>query len=93
MNIAEFIGKWKKVELKERSASQEHFIDLCRLLEHPTPAEADPIGDTFCFEKGAAKHGGGGRLRRCLEERFLRMGIQGETQRPQRRLRPVAPVP
>ena len=24
----------------ERSAAQEHFIDLCRLLDEPTPAEA-----------------------------------------------------
>ncbi|MDD5706662.1 MAG: class I SAM-dependent DNA methyltransferase [Kiritimatiellae bacterium] len=44
--------------MKERSAAQEHFIDLCRLVGHPTPAEADPTGATFCFEKGAAKHGG-----------------------------------
>jgi len=59
LNIAEFITKWKKADLKERSAAQEHFIDLCRVLGHPTPAEADPTGDTFCFEKGAEKHGGG----------------------------------
>jgi len=59
MTIQEFIAKWRKVELKERSAAQEHFIDLCRLVGHPTPAEADPTGESFCFEKGAAKHGGG----------------------------------
>ncbi|NCA83459.1 MAG: class I SAM-dependent DNA methyltransferase [Opitutae bacterium] len=29
------------------------------MLGHPTPAEADPTGETFCFEKGAEKHGGG----------------------------------
>ena len=59
MNASEFIAKWRKVELKERSAAQEHFLDLCRMLGHPTPAEADPTGETFCFEKGAEKHGGG----------------------------------
>ncbi len=59
MNVAEFVAKWRKVELKERSAAQEHFLDLCRLVGHPTPAEADPTGTDFCFEKGAAKHGGG----------------------------------
>ena len=59
MNASEFITKWRKVELKERSAAQEHFLDLCRMLGHPTPAEADPTGETFCFEKGAEKHGGG----------------------------------
>ena len=58
MNVAEFIAKWRKVELKERSAAQEHFLNLCSLLEHPTPAE-DPTGENFCFEKGVQKHGGG----------------------------------
>jgi len=59
VNAAEFVAKWRKVELKERSAAQEHFLDLCRMLAHPTPAEADPTGESFCFEKGAEKHGGG----------------------------------
>ena len=35
-----FITKWRASALKERSASQEHFIDLCRLQKEPTPAEA-----------------------------------------------------
>ena len=30
MTLAEFIAKWRKVELKERSAAQEHYLDLCR---------------------------------------------------------------
>ncbi len=59
MTVAEFIAKWRKVELKERSAAQEHFIDLCHVFDHPTPAFADPTGETFCFEKGITKHGGG----------------------------------
>lgn len=59
MTVQDFIAKWRQVELKERSAAQEHFIDLCNMFEHPTPAMADPTGETFCFEKGAAKHGGG----------------------------------
>ncbi|MBM4163966.1 MAG: four helix bundle protein [Lentisphaerae bacterium] len=59
MTVSEFIAKWRRVELKERSAAQEHFLDLCAVFDHPTPAAADPTGETFCFEKGAAKHGGG----------------------------------
>ena len=59
MTVHEFIAKWRKVELKERSAAQEHFLDLCHVFGHPTPAAADPTDETFCFEKGAAKHGGG----------------------------------
>ena len=54
-----FIAKWRASELKERSAAQEHFIDLCRLLDEPTPAEADPIGERYCFERGARKDTGG----------------------------------
>ena len=32
---------------------------MCRLVDEPTPVEADPAGDTFCFEKGAFKEAGG----------------------------------
>ncbi len=55
----EFIAKWRASELKERSAAQEHFIDLCRLLGEPTPADADPTGDRYCFERGARRDAGG----------------------------------
>ncbi|MTE01994.1 class I SAM-dependent DNA methyltransferase [Paracoccus sp. YIM 132242] len=54
-----FIGKWQNVQLKERSASQAHFIDLCRLLGVEDPVTADPKGDWFTFEKGAGKTTGG----------------------------------
>ena len=59
MTPNQFISKWRASELKERSASQEHFIDLCRLLGEPTPAEADPTGEHYCFERGARKDTGG----------------------------------
>ena len=59
MTPSQFITKWRASELKERSASQEHFIDLCRLLGEPTPADADPTGDHYCFERGARKDTGG----------------------------------
>ena len=59
MTPNEFIAKWRESELKERSASQEHFIDLYRVLGEPTPAEADPAGEWYCFERGARKDTGG----------------------------------
>jgi type II restriction/modification system DNA methylase subunit YeeA len=59
MTPYEFITKWRAVELKERSASQSHFNDLCTVLGCPTPIEADPKGEWFTFEKGATKTGGG----------------------------------
>ena len=59
MTPEQFIAKWRASELKESSAAQEHFIDLCRLLGEPTPAEDDPTGDRYCFERGARKDTGG----------------------------------
>ncbi len=58
MTPRDFIDKWRGSELKESSGSQEHFIDLCRLLGEPTPAEADPTGQIYCFERGARKDSG-----------------------------------
>jgi hypothetical protein len=58
MNVSEFVAKWRQVELTERSASQQHFLDLCEVFNHPKPAQSDPTGENFTFEKGAAKHGG-----------------------------------
>ena len=56
MTAAEFKRKWARYEGKESAAYQEHFNDLCRLLGHPTPVEADPSGnDFFCFQKGVIK--------------------------------------
>ena len=59
MTPQEFVTKWRKAALKERSAVQEHFIDFCRMLKHPTPAEDDPTGTRFTFEAGAARQKGG----------------------------------
>ena len=56
---AEFAKKWDGNTRTERAASQEHFIDLCRMLGVPTPNEADPTGDEYAFEKGAEKTAGG----------------------------------
>lgn len=59
MTPQEFLTRWEHVQLKERSASQSHFNDLCRLLEIEDPIAADPKGEWFTFEKGATKTSGG----------------------------------
>ncbi len=59
MTPQEFLNKWRHVELKERSASQSHFNDLCALLGVLDPIAADPKGEWFAFEKGATKTTGG----------------------------------
>ena len=54
-----FVAKWRKTTLKESAAAKEHFLDLCQLVDHPTPAMADAEGTSFTFEYGATKLGGG----------------------------------
>jgi hypothetical protein len=61
MTPAEFALKWMGSTQTERAASQEHFIDLCRMRGVLTPNEADPSGRDYAFEKGAEKVGGGRR--------------------------------
>jgi hypothetical protein len=41
----------------ERSAAQEHFLDLCDLLIVPKPAEVDRHGTEYTFEKSTRKIG------------------------------------
>ncbi len=53
----EFVSKWRGDTRKERSVSQEHFIDLCRLIGHQTPG--DNRDGTLAFEAGASKSSGG----------------------------------
>jgi hypothetical protein len=54
-----FIKKWRKSDLGERQTAQEHFLDICSLIGHPSPVHEDPKGEFFAFEKGANKLGGG----------------------------------
>jgi type II restriction/modification system DNA methylase subunit YeeA len=55
----QFIAKWQRASLSERSACQQHFLDLCELLGEPKPAEADPDGTWYTFEKGVQTTEGG----------------------------------
>ncbi len=59
MTPQEFIAKWKPANLSERSAAQQHFLDICDLLGQPKPAQADPEGAWYTFERGVHKTGGG----------------------------------
>ena len=50
MTPVQFIDKWGDTRFGEKQAAQEWFIDLCRLVGHPTPVERnDP--ENFTFEK------------------------------------------
>lgn len=58
MTPREFIEKWKSGG-DERRDAQPFFEDLCRLVGHPTPREADPEHTRFTYEAGASKTSGG----------------------------------
>ena len=58
MTPHEFIAKWREGG-DERRDAQPFFEDLCRLVGHPTPREADPEHTWFTYEYGANKTSGG----------------------------------
>lgn len=70
MNPASFVQKWSASRGAERAVAQEHFIDVCRLLNEKTPNEADPSGDFYAFDKGARKPDGEGFADVWLKEHF-----------------------
>ncbi|HUZ71719.1 MAG TPA: DNA methyltransferase [Stellaceae bacterium] len=58
MTPEEFIARWRGTTRTERSAAQEHFLDLCELLGVPKPAQVDRHGVEYTFEKTTMKIGG-----------------------------------
>ncbi|AVQ00383.1 class I SAM-dependent DNA methyltransferase (plasmid) [Ahniella affigens] len=58
MLVSDFISKWRNGG-DERRDAQPFFEDLCRLVGHPTPREADPEHTWFTYEFGANKANGG----------------------------------
>ncbi|MDX1554873.1 MAG: type IIL restriction-modification enzyme MmeI, partial [Xanthomonadales bacterium] len=58
MTPHDFIAKWRNGG-DERRDAQPFFEDLCRLVGHPTPREADPDHTWFTYEYGASKTSGG----------------------------------
>jgi hypothetical protein len=57
MSPEEFIAKWRGTTRTERSAAQEHFLDLCDLLGVPKPGDVDRHGTEYTFEKSTRKIG------------------------------------
>jgi type II restriction/modification system DNA methylase subunit YeeA len=58
MTPDDFISKWRAGG-DERRDAQPFFEDICRLIGHPTPREADPEHGWFTYEYGADKTSGG----------------------------------
>src|SRR5713101_8605678 len=53
-----FIAKWRGSTRTERSAAQDHLLDLRELLDVPKPGELDRHGTEYTFEKTTKKIGG-----------------------------------
>ncbi|MDA8230845.1 MAG: class I SAM-dependent DNA methyltransferase [Magnetospirillum sp.] len=58
MTPEQFIAKWKGSTRTERSASHEHFLDLCDLLDVKKPQDEDSHGEFYTFEKSVVKADG-----------------------------------
>ena len=59
MTPQEFVAKWRDSTSTEQQAYHQHFIDLCHLAGHRTPADLDPENKFFTFQAGAVKQSGG----------------------------------
>lgn len=78
MDATQFVSKWRQVELTERSACQQHFLDLCHLVDHPEPAEVDPKGEFFTFERGVRKRTGGKGWADVWKRNFFAIEYKGK---------------
>ena len=58
MTPQDFIAKWRRSRGQESAGAQEWFIDLCRVVEHPTPAEMDPRQQWYTFERSVRESTG-----------------------------------
>ena len=65
MDAGEFVAKWRNINFGEKQASQEMFLDICALVDHPTPVSHGDR-DTFTLEK----HVPGGDADAYLEGHF-----------------------
>lgn len=87
MNPTDFIRKWSPGGtahgLNERAGAQPHFIDLCRLLGVPEPA--DP--EHYCFERGLVKTGSAAARSDGFADVWLRGHFAWEYKRPGRSLK------
>ena len=58
MTPQEFNAKWRRSRGQESAGAQEWFLDICRLVEHGTPAELDPRQEWYTFERAVRESSG-----------------------------------
>jgi hypothetical protein len=72
MTPQQFVAKWSQIQLKEITTAQSHFLDVCQLVGHPAPLDADPNGEFFTFEAPTDKIGGNrGRADVWYKNKFI----------------------
>lgn len=76
MTPHEFIAKWRNGG-DERRDAQPFFEDLCRLVGHPTPREADPSHTWYTYEAGASKTSGGNGWADVWKRGFFALEAKG----------------
>ncbi|MGH6912320.1 MAG: DNA methyltransferase, partial [Geminicoccales bacterium] len=60
MRPEDFADKWRGSERKERAAAQQHFLDLCDVLEAAKPGDPGIDPADYDFEKAVSKPDGSG---------------------------------
>jgi hypothetical protein len=78
----DFVSKWRRVTAREKQTYQEHFLDLCQLVGHPTPNEYDPTGTRFGFERDTPKTIGGRDWADIAKLRFFGWDYKGKNAAP-----------
>ena len=58
MTPEQFIEKWRHDTRSESQASQQHFLELCELLEVEKPGDPGIAKEDYTFEKNVLKLGG-----------------------------------
>ena len=92
MTPYEFITKWRASALKERSASQEHFLGPVPAAGRADAGRGGPGRRDVLLRAGRAQGHRRRRLGRRLEAPSLRLGVQGPARRPGRRVRAAPAV-
>ena len=59
LDVPTFVARWQRSTLTERSAAQQHVLDLYAALDEPTLAVSDSAGASYTFEKGMRESSGG----------------------------------
>ena len=81
MTPQQFIAKWRRAKLSERSACQQHFLDLCDLLGPAQARRGRPRRHALHLRAGRAQDRRRPRLGRRLDARPFRLGVQAASTR------------